>query len=46
MNKFAGVGLTNIVIIWLVCLVLTLIARTLVVKYNVPEGIRDVVLAA
>ena len=46
MEKFGGVGLVNIVIIWLVCMVLTLIARTLVVKYNVPVGLRDVVLAA
>ena len=46
MEKFAGVGLTNILVIWLVCTFFTLMAKTLVVKYNVPEGVQDVILAS
>lgn len=46
MDKFAGVGLTNILVIWLLCTFFTLVAKTLVVKYPVPEGMKDAILAA
>lgn len=46
MDKFAGVGLTNILVIWLLCTFFTLIAKTLVIKYNAPDGVKDVILGA
>lgn len=45
-DKFAGVGLINIIIIWLCCMVLSIMAKTIVLKYNVPESVQAVVTAA
>ena len=47
MDKFAGVGLTNIIIIWICCMLLTLMAKTIVLKYpSIPESVQTVVTAA
>lgn len=43
MDKFAGVGLKNIFLIWLVCMVLSLVAKVIVTKYPI-EGISQTVL--
>lgn len=44
MEKFAGVGLTNIVLIWLVCSLMTILAKTLVLKYEkIPDSVQNVV---
>lgn len=43
MNKFAGVGLKNIFLIWLVCMIFSLIAKVIVTK-NPIEGISQIVL--
>lgn len=46
MDKFAGVGLANILMIWLVCCLLTVIAKTVVLKYpKVPDSVQSVVTA-
>lgn len=45
MEKLGGVGLTNIIIIWLICSVFSLLAKTIVLKYNVPDSIQTVVTA-
>lgn len=43
MDKFAGVGLKNIFLIWLVCIVFSVIAKIVVTKYPVT-GLTEVVL--
>lgn len=44
MDKFAGVGLTNIIIIWLMCCMFTVIAKTVVLKYpSIPDSVQSVV---
>lgn len=45
MDKFAGVGFGNIVIIWMMCTVLSIIAKTLAAKYPV-EGLSQAILAS
>lgn len=42
MEKFAGVGLVNIIVIWLICSLLTVIAKVIFTKYEVG-GLSDVV---
>ena len=44
MDKFAGVGLKNIFIIWLVCIIFTLMAKVILVKYPVT-GLTEIVVA-
>ncbi len=44
MDKFAGVGLKNIFLIWLVCIVFSVVAKIVVTKYPVT-GLTEVVLA-
>ena len=44
MDKFGGVGLGNMFIIWLCCMIFTVIAKVLVTKYPV-KGISEVVLS-
>lgn len=43
MDKFAGVGLKNIFLIWLVCMVFSLMAKIILVKYPV-DGLTQVVM--
>ena len=44
MEKFAGVGLANILIIWLICCMLTVITKTVVLKYDaIPDSVQAVV---
>ena len=43
LDKFAGVGLVNIFIIWLCCVVLSLMAKVILVKYHV-DGLSEIVL--
>lgn len=45
MEKFAGVGLTNIIIIWLICSLLTIIAKVIFTKYQI-DGVSEVVLVS
>lgn len=45
MEKFAGVGLGNIFVIWLVCMLFTLIAKIIAGKYPVP-GVAEVIMTA
>lgn len=42
--KFAGIGLKNILVIWLIILVLTVMAKVVFTKYQVP-GVSEVVQA-
>lgn len=42
-GKFAGVGLGNIFIIWLCCMVLSVCAKIIAGRYPVP-GIAEVVM--
>lgn len=44
MDKFAGVGLFNIVLIWLVCCMLTIMLKTVVLKFDkIPDSVQSVV---
>lgn len=43
-EKFAGVGLKNIFIIWLVGIIFTLMAKIILVKYPI-EGLTPLVVA-
>ena len=45
MEKFGGVGLKNIFLIWLCCMIFSLIAKVVVTKYHI-EGVSEVVLAS
>lgn len=46
MEKFAGVGLANILIIWLVCCMFTVIAKTIALKYDaIPDSVQSVITA-
>ena len=40
MDKFAGVGLVNIFVIWLVCCCLTVLAKSVFTLYEV-EGVSE-----
>lgn len=44
MDKFAGVGLGNIFIIWLCCLLISLAAKIIAAKYPIP-GVSEVIMA-
>ena len=44
MDKFAGVGLTNIFIIWLCCVLFSLVFKVILTKYHV-EGLSEVITA-
>ena len=44
MDKFAGVGLKNIFIIWIICCFFTLMMRVIAVKYPI-EGVKEIALA-
>ncbi len=44
MDKFAGVGLKNLVLIWIVLTIFTLIAKVLTVKYPV-KGLTEIIHA-
>lgn len=44
MDKFAGVGLKNILLIWLMVMVLTVMAKVVLTKYPV-KGLSEVVHA-
>ena len=43
MDKFAGVGLKNIILIWLVCMILSMMAKVILIKYPV-DGLTQVVM--
>lgn len=45
MDKFAGVGLKNVLIIWLLCTVITVIVKVIVTKYPIP-GVSEVILTS
>ncbi|HBG1660055.1 hypothetical protein KWT13_19285 [Clostridioides difficile] len=45
MDKFAGIGFINIVLIWLVCSLLSLMFKVIFTKYEV-EGLSQVVRAS
>ena len=40
LDKFGGVGLKNIMLIWIVCCIFTLMAKVIFIKHDV-EGISD-----
>jgi hypothetical protein len=42
--KFAGIGLKNILVIWLLIIVLTVMAKVVFTKHHVP-GVSEVVQA-
>lgn len=42
--KFAGIGLKNILVIWLIIIILTVMAKVIFTKYQVP-GVSEVVQA-
>ena len=42
-EKFAGVGLKNIFLIWLVCMVFSLMAKVIVAKYPI-DGLTQIVM--
>lgn len=42
--KFAGIGLKNILVIWLIIIILTVMAKVVFTKYQVP-GVSEVVQA-
>lgn len=42
-GKFAGVGLGNIFIIWLCCMVFSLAAKVIAAKYPI-EGVSEVIM--
>ena len=42
-GKFAGVGLGNIFIIWLVCMVFTLAAKIIAARYPIA-GVSEVIM--
>lgn len=44
MDKFAGVGLVNIFIIWLCCMAFSVMAKVIAAKYPV-NGLSQIVLA-
>ena len=46
MDKFAGVGIQNVLVIWLCCMLFSLIAKTIVLKYDLPDSVQAVVTAA
>jgi hypothetical protein len=41
-DKFAGLGLKNVLLLWMIFIVLTVMAKVIFVKYPVP-GVSDVV---
>lgn len=43
MDKFAGIGLKNIFLIWIVCVIFSVIAKVLLTKYPV-EGLTQVMM--
>lgn len=43
MDKFAGVGLGNIFIIWLCCVAFSVVAKVIAAKYPV-KGLSEVIL--
>ena len=44
MDKFGGVGLKNIFLIWLCCIIFSLMAKVILTKYPV-DGLSQIVLA-
>ena len=44
-EKFLGVGLTNVLGIWLLCVILSLMAKVVFTKYEVP-GVSEIFQAA
>ena len=40
LDKFAGIGLKNILIIWLICCIFTVMAKVIFIKHEV-EGVSD-----
>lgn len=44
MDKFAGVGLKNVFLIWILCIIFTLMFRVIMVKYPV-DGLKEVAMA-
>lgn len=43
-GKFLGLGLTNIVLLWIMFIALTLIVKTVVLNYNIP-GLTEIFAA-
>lgn len=44
MDKFAGVGLKNVFLIWILCMIFSLMFKVIMVKYPI-EGLKEVALA-
>lgn len=44
-EKFLGVGLTNVLGIWILCVLLSLVAKVVFTKYEVP-GVSEIFQAA
>lgn len=45
MDKFAGVGLKNIVVIWLFVMILNVMAKVIITKYPV-NGLKEFIYTA
>jgi|WetSurMetagenome_2_1015567.scaffolds.fasta_scaffold34906_11 hypothetical protein len=43
MERFFGVGIVNIIMLWLVFVFLTVGSKAIVNKYNVPEGLKNII---
>lgn len=44
MDKFAGVGMVNLLLIWIMCIMFTLVAKVVLVKYPV-KGLTEIITA-
>ena len=44
MDKFAGLGLKNILVLWLIFILLTVMAKAILTKHPVP-GVTEIVQA-
>ena len=45
MDKFAGVGLKNVFLIWIICMIFSLMFKVIMVKYPV-DGLTEIAMAA
>lgn len=45
MDKFAGVGLKNVFLIWILCTIFSLMFKVIAVKYPI-DGLKEVALAS
>jgi hypothetical protein len=45
MNKFFGVGIFNVIMIWVAVVLLTVGMKAIVNKYNTPDGVKSIINA-